>query len=535
MQDSWDEDRSIMEHGNNSLVGFSQNCLPVNFSGLNSSDSQQPIPWPSPLPPSTEASAVTSQSRSSASSVGNPPGDCAQANTSSESSGGSGSVLKEHDYIGLAEVSSASARIQVAENAEEVRSEDLNLDETDLRLGLGPPSESQTLTKMAPRADDSLELKRGETKEVSPVLKTTQEMLKVEWPMAGIQRERQTSDLHQRNGGLEPRYAFVDGLSDQRSSLGVWKAQPARASEGTRVSAREFTAPQLVSIPGQDFEVPRPALVNAFAGARVMVPLSKNGVKRGYSEAMVNGARFNAVDSRPGATGGTGPSMVIKNGLQLQESETKALPQLQQSPFLSNWTPSSSSWHIGLEQSASSYGSLPSSKPSCLTASGVEKASNKPHEASLDNHRHAILDTQDGAGNDVPPPKGQVVGWPPIRSYRKNTLAANPRPAGDEGAFFVKVNMDGIPVGRKIDLNAHSGYERLQLALEDMFATNEVKLLRLLNSTEFVLTYEDKEGDWMLVGDVPWGMFINTVRRLRIMRGSDGLAPRTSENMKCHA
>lgn len=23
-------------------------------------------------------------------------------------------------------------------------------------------------------------------------------------------------------------------------------------------------------------------------------------------------------------------------------------------------------------------------------------------------------------------------------------------------------------------------------------------------SSEFVLTYEDKEGDWMLVGDVPW-------------------------------
>lgn len=28
---------------------------------------------------------------------------------------------------------------------------------------------------------------------------------------------------------------------------------------------------------------------------------------------------------------------------------------------------------------------------------------------------------------------------------------------------------------------------------------------RLLDgSSEFVLTYEDKEGDWMLVGDVPW-------------------------------
>ena len=28
-------------------------------------------------------------------------------------------------------------------------------------------------------------------------------------------------------------------------------------------------------------------------------------------------------------------------------------------------------------------------------------------------------------------------------------------------------------------------------------------------SSEFVLTYEDKEGDWMLVGDVPWGYATN--------------------------
>lgn len=29
---------------------------------------------------------------------------------------------------------------------------------------------------------------------------------------------------------------------------------------------------------------------------------------------------------------------------------------------------------------------------------------------------------------------------------------------------------------------------------------------RLLNGlSEYMLTYEDREGDWMLVGDVPWG------------------------------
>lgn len=33
---------------------------------------------------------------------------------------------------------------------------------------------------------------------------------------------------------------------------------------------------------------------------------------------------------------------------------------------------------------------------------------------------------------------------------------------------------------------------------------NESKLMDLLNSSEYVPTYEDKDGDWMLVGDVPW-------------------------------
>ncbi|XP_007035278.2 PREDICTED: auxin-responsive protein IAA13 isoform X1 [Theobroma cacao] len=168
----------------------------------------------------------------------------------------------------------------------------------------------------------------------------------------------------------------------------------------------------------------------------------------------------------------------------------------------------------------------------------------------------------------------QVVGWPPIRAYRMNSLvnqAKAPR-AEDDGigekdkakdSFkkkpyngnkinsavnekghlgFVKVNMDGIPIGRKVDLNAHSCYESLAQALEDMFLRSAptinsigaekeqvTKPSKLLDgSSEFVLTYEDKEGDWMLVGDVPWRMFLSSVRRLRIMRTSEanGLAPR---------
>lgn len=33
---------------------------------------------------------------------------------------------------------------------------------------------------------------------------------------------------------------------------------------------------------------------------------------------------------------------------------------------------------------------------------------------------------------------------------------------------------------------------------------SESRLMDLLHGSEYVLTYEDKDGDWMLVGDVPW-------------------------------
>ncbi|MBA0589804.1 hypothetical protein Gorai_018531, partial [Gossypium raimondii] len=57
----------------------------------------------------------------------------------------------------------------------------------------------------------------------------------------------------------------------------------------------------------------------------------------------------------------------------------------------------------------------------------------------------------------------------------------------NSATFYVKVYMEGIPIGRKVDL------------LDRRRAEAEV------NGDHFeeyhVLTYEDKEGDWMMVGD----------------------------------
>lgn len=63
----------------------------------------------------------------------------------------------------------------------------------------------------------------------------------------------------------------------------------------------------------------------------------------------------------------------------------------------------------------------------------------------------------------------QIVGWPPIRAYRKNNLQQKKTEASETPGMFVKVSMDGAPYLRKIDLRGYKGYPDLLKALEDMF------------------------------------------------------------------
>ncbi|GMY17177.1 auxin-responsive protein IAA20-like [Fagus crenata] len=91
----------------------------------------------------------------------------------------------------------------------------------------------------------------------------------------------------------------------------------------------------------------------------------------------------------------------------------------------------------------------------------------------------------------------------------------------DHATFFVKVYMEGIPIGRKLDLLAHDGYDDLIRTLDHMFNTNILwgaEVDRVHHDKCHVLTYEDEEGDLMMVGDVPWEMFLSTVKRLKITR-----------------
>ncbi|KAG5051777.1 hypothetical protein AAZX31_02G136300 [Glycine max] len=131
--------------------------------------------------------------------------------------------------------------------------------------------------------------------------------------------------------------------------------------------------------------------------------------------------------------------------------------------------------------------------------------------------------TSDDQDNVVPPAKAQVVGWPPVRSYRKNSLQQKKEEQAEGAGMYVKVSMEGAPYLRKIDLKVYKSYPELLKALENMFKCTfgQYSEREGYNGSEYAPTYEDKDGDWMLVGDVPWNMFVSSCKRLRIMKGSE--------------
>ncbi|GKV31643.1 hypothetical protein SLEP1_g40315 [Rubroshorea leprosula] len=80
-----------------------------------------------------------------------------------------------------------------------------------------------------------------------------------------------------------------------------------------------------------------------------------------------------------------------------------------------------------------------------------------------------------------------------------------------------KVQMQGVAVGRAVDLTMIDGYSKLIDELEKMF---DIKgQLRPRDKWEVV--YTDDEGDMMLVGDDPWPEFCNMVRRILICSSQD--------------
>ncbi|KAL5702098.1 Auxin-induced protein 22D [Ranunculus cassubicifolius] len=156
-----------------------------------------------------------------------------------------------------------------------------------------------------------------------------------------------------------------------------------------------------------------------------------------------------------------------------------------------------------------------------VEASNIVK-SNKRSFVEAEDCGSNVTNGRDDDQETAPPAKQQVVGWPPVRSYRKNSFQ-NKKTEVESSGVYIKVSMDGAPYLRKVDLKVYKGYPELLKALMDMFkfTIGQYSESEGYNGSEYVPTYEDKDGDWMLVGDVPWTMFSSSCKRLRIMKGSD--------------
>ncbi|KAK8715920.1 hypothetical protein V6N13_043245 [Hibiscus sabdariffa] len=72
--------------------------------------------------------------------------------------------------------------------------------------------------------------------------------------------------------------------------------------------------------------------------------------------------------------------------------------------------------------------------------------------------------------------------------------------------------MEGVAIGRKIDVSVHHSLEALTSTLMRMFG------LRDEYQDRFKLTYQDREGDWMLAEDVPWRTFVRSLKCLKLIR-----------------
>lgn len=94
--------------------------------------------------------------------------------------------------------------------------------------------------------------------------------------------------------------------------------------------------------------------------------------------------------------------------------------------------------------------------------------------------------------------RAQVVGWPPIRQSRKNSLATTSKNGNEVDAksgsdLFVKVSMDGAPYLRKIDLSTYRAYQELSSGLEKMFNCIIIgELYLIFSDIDFIATFSPR-------------------------------------------
>lgn len=127
-------------------------------------------------------------------------------------------------------------------------------------------------------------------------------------------------------------------------------------------------------------------------------------------------------------------------------------------------------------------------------------------------------------------------GWPPIQSWRKKFLPSyhiqhdqqtmdryhflgNNIRSNRLNSMYIKVKMEGVAIGRKINLRCYDSYEELLSTLITMFAkyTNDDDHNNMSNYT---LKFQDRDGEWLQARDSSWQTLVESVRRVEIKRNN---------------
>lgn len=442
-------------------------------------------------------------------------------------------LMKERDYISLGLACTQEQELTSTSSAEEK----MECDNVVLSLGLGPPEKETSPADMTSHADQQVRVK------------ITPDGAKFQHFWHQNFRVSLSKDSHPRMANWQAEASSQGGGKSYVMPNGVppWSPVPGRFA---------VPVPKVSTIPAK-----RP--FQEVSGERRPLPVSE--VASAPSSAMQPSAGIYAwnYDAFNASSAGGGSWQQVHVNFE----------QAASSHFHGDNV--NTAFGHGSRQLAAALPTTPSFKVPQAAASG----SMAPPSNALVNVKGAGPSSSQEATdvsarpepeNDTNRNKAPVVGWPPVRSFRKNTLQAaqisNRMSAEDlqaksmggastsnsvdalehingsssRNAFFVKAKLDGVRICRKVDLKAYESYEGLKGALQEMFQgfVSDNAKLDLVNGKNYVVTHEDKDGDCLLVGDVPWHMFLeSSVKSLRIMKSMDanGIGEKGSAKLKAES
>lgn len=114
-----------------------------------------------------------------------------------------------------------------------------------------------------------------------------------------------------------------------------------------------------------------------------------------------------------------------------------------------------------------------------------------------------------------------LLDHPSVSCDPEKSSLRTPQESHKQTRSCTKVHMQGIAVGRAVDLTRFNGYGDLRRKLEEMF---EIEGELCGPAKRWKVVYTDDENDMMMVGDDPWHEFCSMARKICIY---------TTEEVKC--